>query len=172
MQPTTSSSRPCSATSSRRPFSLRSYLRPFVFLRRGARESAGLPVVYDNMFGSTSCCTAYLLWQSSKLGTRPRSASRGTSHWNSTVSLFVSSPLFLVAALNPLLPHLGGFFFSRFLRGFFATFRPATCSRGTATPGPRVLRHFGRTRKSSGGCDAGISQNFLTSPAHGPGWPS
>ena len=40
------------------------------------------------------------------------------------------------------------------------------------TPGPRVLRHFGRTRKSPRGSDARISQNFLTSPAHGPGWPS
>ena len=110
--------------------SLSSYLRPFVFLRREARESAVLPVMYDNRFGCTSCYTAYLLWQRSKMETRPRNASRGTSHWHPTVRLLVSSPIFIFVALNPLLQHLGGTFF--FFQGFFATFRPATFSRRTA----------------------------------------
>ena len=39
-------------------------------------------------------------------------------------------------------------------------------------PGPRVLRHFSRTRKSLGDSDARIPQNFLATPAHGLGWPS
>ena len=89
-------------------------------------------MVYDNRFGSTICYTAYLLWQRGKIGTRPRSASRGTSHWYSTVSLLVSSLMFPVAALNPLLPHLGGIFFSLFFPVFLRHVRPAACSRGTA----------------------------------------
>ena len=120
--------------------------------RRTTTASAAPAVVQLICCGSAASC-----------GTRLRSASHGTSHWYSTLSLL--------------------FLFSRIFRGFFATFRPARCSRGTSAylasfsrnswnaSGPRVLRHFGRARKSPGGSDAGISQNFLTSPAHGPGWP-
>ena len=38
--------------------------------------------------------------------------------------------------------------------------------------GPRVLRHFGRTRESRGSSDAWNPQNFLATPAHGLGGPS
>ena len=38
--------------------------------------------------------------------------------------------------------------------------------------GPRVLRHFGRTRKSRGSSDAWNPQNFIATPAHGLGGPS
>ena len=38
--------------------------------------------------------------------------------------------------------------------------------------GPRVLRHFGRSRESRGSSDAWNPQNFLATPAHGLGGPS
>ena len=98
-----------------------------------------------------------------RCGSRPRSASHGSSHWYSAVSLFVSSPTFPVAALNPLLLHFARILFSRIFQGFFATFGPATCSRGTSAypasfsrnswnaSGPRVFTAFRPyTEKSRG----------------------
>ena len=178
VQPTTSSSCPRSATSSRRPIFIAVVSPPI-----RVSSAGGLPVVYDNRFGSTICYTVYLLWQRSKMG--PVLAALlvvraiGTRQWvcwcHHLCSLLRRSTL----SYNT-------------LAGFSSHAFSGVSSRRQAcnvferdcripreffreiprTSRPRVLRHFGRTQQSPVSSDAWISQNVLTSSAHGPGWPS
>ena len=113
-----------------------------VFLRRGTTTSSAAPVVMQLISR-----------------TRPRSASRGTSHWYSTVSLLVSSPIFPVAALTLSYRTLACFS-SRAFSGFLRDVQGLQSDREGLPHSSRVFReNLERTwtRKSPRCSDARIS---------------
>ena len=128
------------------PSSLWSYLRPSVFLRRRARESAGLPAVYDNRFGSDSCCTVYPSSQRSKM----RKPSSQRLSWYEPLVLDKESVgviyLFSVATRNLSYCTLGEFSSRTFFRvsSRRPVLRPEVCLLSGWTPASSatVLRVF------------------------------
>ena len=113
VQPTTSSSRPCSATSTRKPVYIADVslpIRVFSAKARISRSPSGVrqQVRQQQLLYSLSAVAAQ-----QDAGTRLRRASRATSHWYSSVGVIN----------HVLLLHFGGIFFSRIFRGFFATSR-------------------------------------------------
>ena len=175
---------PSTATSSRRPSTFQWYLSPSVFLLsrdqrvRRTPSSVRPQVRQRQLFRRSSAVTA----QQEAEPVLARLLVVRT-HWYSTVSLLVPSPMFPIAALTLSYGTLVGFSSRAFFR---VSSRRSGLQRvreglphdsrvfreNLERPWTPCLTAFRPYTEKSLGVRRPDSQNFLASPAHGLGWPS